>query len=139
MIYSLINMSDPYTFEAKDVETATLTAMLLSPLYGAESEDGTQEVPIYAFTDKEWFINLLGEDFNTKLREKKTEVVDALNSFVLGNFEDRKKYFQKMSALADDKKEDFAFRWQDRHSSLNNIQERAFQMAKRLAAYEFKY
>lgn len=137
MVYSLINMSDPYTFEAKDVETAALTAMLLSPLYGAESEDGTQEVPIYAFTDKEWFINLLGKDFKAKVKEKKTDVIDALNSFVFGGFEDRRKYFQQMSVLADDEKEEFAFRWQDKHSSLNDIQNSAFKTAKELREYKF--
>ena len=52
MLYELINPSDPYTFEAKDRETATLAVFLLSTSYEARclTEEGEEnDVPIFIF------------------------------------------------------------------------------------------
>ena len=49
MQYELINPSDPYTFLAENKEVAALTVFCISTMYGAKSQDGNEEIPVYAF------------------------------------------------------------------------------------------
>ena len=123
MEYELINPSDKYTFIAEDFETAVLAVFLLGTAYGAEPRDGGEEVPIFLFGGaKEWYAERFGRAPDDGLDEKKRTVADALLSFMLGDFEDRRRYELALAAIDDPEKKDrFVDEWQDGRSSLNNI------------------
>ena len=135
MEYPLNNPSDPYTFIAEDFETAVLVVFLLGAAYGAEPKDGAgEEVPISLFGGaEEWYAAKFGRNHNDGLEAKKDAVAAALESFMLGRFEDRQRYEAALSAITEpEKKEQFIKVWQDGCSSLNNIGEVAHKYAKLL-------
>lgn len=131
MEYELINPSDPYTFMAEDYETAALTVFCISTNYAARPKDGGEEVPIFIFGgSREWYTERFGRSPDDGLAAKKRAVSDALASFMLGKFEDRRRYEAALSAIDDpEKKARFIDEWQDGHSSLNNIGDRAHALA----------
>ena len=135
MQFELINPSDPYTFIAPDLEVAALTVFLLSTMYGAKSEDGELEVPILLFSDpKEWYRKKFGRTADEGLKIRKKEVAEALGTFMLGDFADRKRYETALRAITDpEKREEFMKEWQDNRSSLNDIGTKAHQLAKKLS------
>lgn len=131
MRYKLINPSDSYTFIAANRETAALITYLISPLYGAESEDGNFKVPVQIFiysaeqlTDRidSWFQQEFGRSMKEAAVANKNELIAALESIVYGDFDDRDTYESAMKAIDDsDKKAAFKSKWQDKRTSLNNI------------------
>lgn len=134
MEYELINPSDPYTFLADDHETAALTVFLISTFYGARSKDGNKEVPVFILGGSdEWYQDNFGRTPDEGLMARQCEVVKALDSFMYGHFEDRRRYEVALDAITDlDKKEEFKAVWQDGRSSLNDIGTHAHKLAKRL-------
>lgn len=134
MEYELINPNDPYTFIAKDYETAVLTVFLISTMYGANSKDGEDDIPIFLFGgSREWYKRQFNRTPDEGLSAKKHQVVDSLESFMYGSFEDRKRYQAALNAITDaDKKEQFVREWQDGRSSLNNIGGYAHNLAKKM-------
>ena len=123
MQYELINPSDPYTFLADNKEIATLTVFCLSTMYGAKSQDGKEEVPIFLFGgSQEWYIQEFGRTPDEGLKAEKEKVAKALMSFMLGGFEDRRRYEAALDAITDEqKREKFIALWQDGRSSINDI------------------
>lgn len=109
MEYELINPSDPYTFIAKDLETAALTVFLLSTAYGAKPKIGVDEVPIFLFGGaKEWYVEKFGRTTDEGLNAKLDSVAASLHSVMYGNFEDRQRYEAVLKAITDtEKKEQF--------------------------------
>lgn len=137
--YELINPSDAYTFQAPDLETATLTVYMISTGYGAVSEDGTENVPIAAFLDNvdTWYENKFGRSIKEALVVKKEEMIDSLNSFVLGNFEDRRIYESTVNRIfTESKKRKFDEEWNDKRTSMNNIGLRTKLLADHLRKQE---
>lgn len=134
MEYKLINPSDPYTFIADDLEVATIVVLTFGVAYGAEPKDNTEAVPIFLFRSAlDWYKEKFGRTPDEGIKARKSAVADALASFMLGSFEDRRRYEAALSAITDlDKKEKFIAVWQDGHSSLNNIGGRAHALAKML-------
>ena len=62
MQYELINPSDPYTFVADNKEIAALTVFALSTMYGAKSEDGSEEIPLlFLGGSKDWYRESFGK------------------------------------------------------------------------------
>lgn len=125
MEYELHNPSDPYTFVAADKEIAALVVGLLSMMFGAGTEDKSKEneVPIFLFGGyDEWYQEEFGREPKEGLETRKKEVGEAMKSFVLGGFEERKLYSAALEAIEDPAKRDaFITKWQERRSSLNNI------------------
>lgn len=125
MEYELINPSDPYTFEAPDLEVAALVVGLLSPTFGAVSKNRKEEeeVPVFIFGGyEEWYKETFSKSPDEGLMARKTEVGQALLSVMLGKFEDREKYNAALEAIDDPaKREAFMEKWQDKRTSLNNI------------------
>lgn len=134
MQYELINPSDPYTFLAENKEIATLTVFCLSTLYGAKSQDGKEEIPLFLFGgSKEWYINEFGRTPDEGLKAEKEKVANALLSFMYGHFEDRRRYDAALRAITDDEKRQlFIAEWQDGRSSLNDIETAAHERGKRM-------
>lgn len=139
MEYEFINPSDRYTFLAEDYETAVLAVFCLGPAYGAKPKDGGEDVPIFIFGGAvEWYKEKFGHSPDDGLDEKKEAVADALASFMLGDFEDRRRYNIALAAIDDpEKKSRFIDEWQDGRSSLNDIGGAAHRLAGRLR--EVKY
>lgn len=135
MLYELINPSDPYVFRADSFPVAVTTAWLISSMYGAKPEDGDDYFGIPAFMEdlakeyKEQFGDSI-EDFINKYN---TEIVDALQSLVLGGFKDYRQYLLAVEAI-DDPEKLMAFRekWNDRRSSMNDICKHAKELVHAL-------
>lgn len=125
MEYELHNPSDPYTFIAADKEVAALVIGLLSPAFGAGTQDGADEnrVPIFIFGGyDEWYQGEFDRTPVEGLNARMKEVGQAMQSFMLGRFEDRARYNAALEAIDDPVKRDaFIAKWQDGRSSLNNI------------------
>ena len=67
------------------------------------------------------------------LNARKKEVGEAMQSFMLGGFEDRARYNAALEAIDDPAKRDaFMAKWQDGRSSLNNIGGAAHEIGKAL-------
>lgn len=134
MEYELINPSDPYTFIAKDLETAALVVFLLSTAYGAIPKDGGGEIPIFLFGGAtEWYEQEFGRTPDDGAAAKKADIADALESFMFGHFEDRRRYNLALNSITDpERKAAFIEEWQDGHSSLNDIGTYAHNLAARL-------
>lgn len=138
MQYELINPSDPYTFLAENKEIATLTVFCLGTLYGAKSQDGTEEVPVFLLGgSKEWYVDEFGRTPDEGLEVYREEVADALSSFMLGEFEDRRRYDIALNAITEeDKRKQFIEEWQDGRSSLNDIGTYAHELSKKMKRKE---
>lgn len=134
MEYKLINPSDPYTFIADNLEVAAIVVFILGVAYGAKPKDGGERVPIFLFGGAlDWYKEKFGRTPDEGLQARKKDVADALASFMLGSFEDRRRYEAALSAITDPgKKEEFITVWQDGHSSMNNIGGIAHDLAKAL-------
>nr|WP_303181859.1 hypothetical protein [Lachnoclostridium phocaeense] len=133
MLFELINPSDPYVFEAKDLEVATLTVMALSPVYGAATEDEQSHVPVLFLLDPdEWFEETFGRSVSEAMSKRAKELADALLSMTYGTFSDYKLYQDTMKLLdSPEKKEAYAKRWNSQRSSLNAIADVSHRMAER--------
>ena len=121
MEYEFINPSDPYTFRAKDRETAALVVFLLGTAYGAKSERDIEDenVPVFLFGGgKEWYEETFGRTPDDGLKALKGNVADALDSFMLGHFKDRRVYEAALEAIDDpEKRERFKEEWLDSRTS----------------------
>lgn len=138
MEYELINPSDPYTFIADDLETAALVVFALSPAYGAKNKDGEVAVPVFVFGGAdEWYSEQFGRNTVDGFNAKKKQLAAALNSMLLGGFEDRRRYEAALAAITDPyKKAEFIAKWQDGRSSLNDIGTRCHRLAERMKSDE---
>lgn len=134
MEYELINPSDPYIFIAKNKEVAALVVACLTTAYGAKSKDGENEIPVFILGGfSEWYKENFGRDCDAGLEALKSDVSEALESFMYGNFEDRKRYDLALSCITDvEKKEEFKAKWNDGRSSLNDIGTYAHNLAKKI-------
>jgi len=125
MEYELHNPSDPYTFLAPDKEVAALVIGLLSPAFGAGTQDDNEDnrVPIFIFGGyDEWYQEQFGRTPVDGLNARMKEVGEALQSFMLGRFVDRARYTAALDAIDDpEKRKAFIEKWQNDRSSLNNI------------------
>ena len=134
MQYELINPSDPYTFIAKNKEVAALTVFSISTMYGAESQDEKEEIPVFIMGGaREWYQEQFGRTPDEGLEAEKENVARSLSSFMYGHFEDRRRYEAALNAITDEeKKEIFIKEWQDGRSSLNDIGSYAHRLGKQL-------
>ena len=124
MLYELVNPSDPYVFQADSFPVAVTTAWLISSMYEAKPEDGDDYFGIPAFMEdpakeyKEQF----GDSIEDFINKHNAEIVDALQSLVLGGFKDYRRYLLAVEMIDDPEKlMAFRERWNDGRSSMNNI------------------
>ncbi len=134
MLYELINPSDPYTFEAKDRETAALAVFLLSTSYGAHcltEERIDDDIPVFILGgSKEWYVETFKRTPDEGLETLKEDVRACLNSFVYGHESDRQTYQLAVDGITDlQKKNEFKRHWDNKRSSLNDINSIALKIA----------
>ena len=135
MQYELINPSDPYTFLAENKEVAALTVFCISTMYGAQSQDRNEEIPVFILGgSKEWYENEFPRTPDEGLQAEKANVAKSLQSFMYGHFEDRRRYEAAINAITDeDKREQFMREWQDGRSSINDIGTYAHKLGKKMS------
>jgi len=130
-LYELANPSDPYTFYAPSVEVAGVAAAMLSTSFGATPVDGNGESSPVLFGWEEW-MKEKGID-NEWIAEHKLAIADALDSFLIGDPNRRADVESMLEMLPDDKKAEWRGSRQDRNrTSLNQIGESAYKLAKQL-------
>lgn len=136
MQYELDNPSDPYTFIAENREIAALTVFLLGTAFGATPQNGGDNVPVFIFGGAaEWYKETFSRTPDEGMTALEPGVSAALASFMLGHFEDRRRYEAALNAITDDdKRKVFIDEWQDGRTSLNNIGGYAHQLAERINA-----
>lgn len=140
IMYNLINPSDPYTFVAKNREVAALTVLSFGLVYGAMAENGDSDldVPVFLLTGSEaaehWYLSMFNRSVSEGFKDLKKDVISALDSFVIGNCDDRKKYEVALKYIKDKDKENFKKEWQEaERSSLSEyIGCKAYQLAEKL-------
>ena len=140
-LYELINPSDPYFFEAPDLEIAAGVSIILgegkTPV--KEVDSGNLVVPFFMLgANEDWTEKTFGKTMEEFLHyihtERKKDLATALESVIVGNLKDRKEFFETV-ALIDDpkKKEEYKKKYIKRNtSSLNDIGAYAAKFAKML-------
>lgn len=135
-IYELINPSDPYTFEAESIEVAGAAVVYLSTSFGAREvgcEDDEGESTPTLFGWEEWLKDR-GIDSDW-IAAHRTEIADALDSFLIGDPATRQDVEDMLAELPPDKREAWKAKRQDRHrTSMSKIGEAATDLAQRLRA-----
>jgi len=142
MLYEIINPSDAYTIEAKDLEIAFVACVLLGRgQYAFEpiGDDEGVKIPFFMFggTDdfcQKHFAKSAGAVLDGVMETRAGELAECLDSCLIGGKSNRQLYFDGLALIDDpDKREQWKVRWHDeRRSSLNDIGGRAYEMAKRL-------
>lgn len=139
-VYELINPSDPYTFEAPNIEVAGVCAVFLSTGFGAingvDGDDERERTPVL-FGWEEWLkdrgIMDASGSMEAWLAQHVDEVADAYDSFLIGGMDRREDVLSMLAELPEEKREAWRAKRQDRNrSSLNQIGERAYQLAKQI-------
>jgi len=139
-LFHLINMSDRYYFEAPDVKIAALVVLLSAGTScGAEEVvNKTNSTPILSGWEpwlKEQGIvkNDFKTDFDAYIQSRKQELIDSLESVLIGNLDFRQVYKDATKSMS--REELIAYRdtWHDKkRSSLNDIGGRAYATASKL-------
>ena len=133
-IYELINPSDPYTFEAPNIEVAGAAVVLLSTNFGAVrvGDDVDERTPMLFGWD-DWLAER-GIDTDW-VDDRAEEIADALDSFLIGSLSARQDVLDMLDELPEENRQSWRDRRQDRHrSSMNQIGEAAYQTAMSLRA-----
>lgn len=140
MLFEVINPSDPYLFEAPELEIAALAVCLVgNGRYAAQEVDGEANVPLFLLGGHdEWFQAQFGRTFEQSLdycrHEKLAALVACLESFFYGTPELAKMYHKGLELLEDPVKQvQWKTEWKETHrSSMNDIGARAWAYAARL-------
>jgi hypothetical protein len=119
--YELINPSDYYTFEARDILIAGAVTMFLSSNFGAVQihPEGDERTPML-FGWEEWFKSK-GVDLHDPkwTRENLQAIAEAFESFVIG---DRAEYMAGLEATLEADRPAFIEKWNnEKRSSVNDI------------------
>lgn len=90
-IWSLVNISDPYTFEGDDFEAASIACCILgNGKYSLKEIGGDRECPIFLLGGhNEWFKDNFGKTFEESMRSKIKEVSELLDTILAGSPSDR--------------------------------------------------
>lgn len=127
-VYELINPSDPYTFVAPSIEVAGACAVSLSSKYGARDLATDEQTPVW-FGWPEWLADR-GID-NAWAKANAAAIADAFDSFLIGKPSHREDVESMLKLIPEEKREQWRNERQERHrSSLSQIGERAYQLAK---------
>lgn len=129
MIYELINPSDPVTIQAEDDKVAAAVALIVGKgamgLFRTDGYgNGIQVLPIMIFCDKSQLDEYLRElgihDMSKFIVEKINEIIDCLESALVGSASDRVAIMEVCSQQGDVKK---AMRvWNEsKRTSMNDI------------------
>jgi hypothetical protein len=148
MLYEIINMSDPYTIEAKSLDVAFVACLCLGdgqyafePIDDEGNNVDAEKIPLFFGSLEQsgiqkWSQEHFGELFQdvvARVRtEKRLELADCLDSCLIGDAKDRDTYYAGLKLIDDPaKRQQWLDRWHDkRRSSLNDIGGRAYAIAE---------
>jgi hypothetical protein len=142
MIFEFINPSDPYHFEAPDLEIAAMVTFILGEGKGAAhqvecDEEKRLEVPIFLFggLDK-WVQDKFGksvEDFITYVKkDRQQELITSLESVTIGSLSSYHAYHKAIELIDDpEKKKQYQDYYHDQElTSMNDFGTYARSVAK---------
>jgi hypothetical protein len=145
MIFEFINPSDPYHFEAPDLEIATVVTFILGEGKGAadqvgiENEEERLEVPMFLFGGElDWIQATFHKPMDEFLDDVKTnrrqELIKSLESVTIGSLNDYKIYHKTLDLIDDPVKRDqYREMYHDeKRSSVNDFGSYAWKVAKSL-------
>jgi hypothetical protein len=149
MLFEFINPSDPYHFEAPDLEIATVVTFILGEGRGAahqvdaEDEDKQLKVPIFLFGGAEkWvqeqFGKPLEEFFEDVKKNRRQELIQSLESVTIGSLEDYRVFWKTMNEyILPEKREAYKKSYHDgKLTSMNDFGSYAWGIAKNLKKTE---
>ncbi len=144
MLYEIINMSDAYTIEANSLDVAFMACLFLGQgqySFKPLGDEEAQDIPFFMFGGvEEWCSLHLSQSFKAVVDHlttdpaKREELADCLDSCLIGHQEDRETYRAGIELIDDPaKRETWRRKWhKDRLSSMNDIGNRAYIMAKKI-------
>lgn len=146
MIFEFINPSDPYHFEAPDLEIAAVVTFILGKGKGAaheidaaKDESELLEVPIFLFGGAEkWIQEQFGKPvdkfFEYVKKDRRQDLITSLESVTIGSFEDYGVFWTTMNEfIKPDKKEEYKRAYHDgKLTSMNDFGSYAWAVAKDL-------
>jgi len=140
--YELVNPSDAYTFQAPTLLIAACATVLIGRgKYAAHPEDGkgekNEEVPMFFFGGvEEWFKEKGVESLGDYINAHREEVATCLDTFLIGDMKERKAFDRLIGCISNpEEKEKARLAFHDeKRSSMNNIGEYAWKLAKELRA-----
>ena len=136
-VYEIINPSDMMTIEAEELKVAVISILHVSNgAYGLENvDDEKDEFPIFLLGGwREWWKEKYKDDPDEYADKHEKEIIDCLNSVMLGDANDRKLYKTGIDLMKDEEsKETFKKQWHEtKCSSMNDIAGACWQTAKLL-------
>lgn len=135
-IWEIVNMSDPYTILCDDHEVAALACLMLGEGHYAFREvQGGREVPIFLFGGaQEWFTEQFKRSLSDSLKSNALALADALDSVMIGRPSERQAYELALAHIPtpEGRATYRAAVLDEQRSSLNNIGQRAWNLAARL-------
>lgn len=150
MIFEFINPSDPYHFEAPDLEIAAVVTFILGQGRGAaheidvlKDESELLEIPIFLFggADKwvqEQFGKTVDQFFEDVKNERRQDLIHSLETVTIGSFEDYLLFWTTMNEFIDPKKRDeYKKTYHDsKLTSMSDFGTYAWEVAKSLKGQE---
>lgn len=138
MLFEIVNPSDPYTFEAENVDIACVAVLFLgNGAYGLNVPDGqpNPDCPMFLFggDPAAWAEKRLGCSLNDYLTKHGDAIASALDSVLIGDFSDRQIFNDAVAKMNEVGAVQFKNQWHDKkRSSLSDIGKRAWALAKAL-------
>jgi hypothetical protein len=138
MIYELMNPSEPLHFEADDLKTAAIVAIMLGGgHYGAYPvnwpETEAPHVPIMQFMSKEaWWRSQFGEGLHGATERNREKIIKALRTMCYGSPDDLRVFKEQMAKVKPSARNDLVSLWADRRRHTKDIMTKAHETANDL-------
>ena len=141
MIFEFINPSDPYHYEAPDLEVAAAVCVVLGNGKGGARciTDEHISVPIFLFSDPDvWYQKkfgcTLGESFGRLKKDRMQELIASFQSVTIGDIGDYETFWETWDLIADpEKQRKYREMYHDKkRSSLNDFAAYAWSVADHL-------
>ncbi|ENV14705.1 hypothetical protein F965_00051 [Acinetobacter schindleri NIPH 900] len=137
MLFEIINPSDECTMQGDNLEVLAVACCLIgSGRYALKGLDTEESVPMFIFGGHdEWFSEKFGRKFDESMdkvtKDHMLELVQSLDSVLLGNQKDRQDYEKTLQSIESEQAK-LAFKQEFKEknrSSINDICARSWQYA----------
>lgn len=143
--YEVVNPSDAYTLDGTDFEAAAAATVFLgNGLYGLKTAEDDIKMPVLAFGGEKALVAYweatFGHSFDAfmAMQDAKARVAAVLETVLIGSFGERRRMDAVLAAISSPKDRAKAQAvWHDeRRTSMNDIGQRAAELAKRFRRQE---